>query len=388
VDFLVTGVGSLPHTDPQRALELIKLALPEVPHWPQLPRVSDKEGFTSQYIAPLIDTGLVKEDSDKGLFFDNDSEGWIEALTAFYELHVAAEAEAEAETEVEAEAEVGVGAMANSGAVIGNSGAIDSFAFPQEYATGYYAFTAAVAQGEMAWARRLKGQLSGPLTIGFQVNDADGRPCFYNDQLRQVLTDCLASQARWQARHLKGLSEGAGIAESPIISVDDPGLYSYGQSTYVALGREEILASYRRIIDALRGEGAMVSIHVCAGADWSIPIEAGFDMINIDVYGYFDSLLPYAGELQKFLSAGGRIAWGLVPTSSAALDENTAGLLDRLKAMISRLAARGVSEELLWRNMGLTPSCGTGTLEVETAEVIYRLLAEVGQAIKQSTGSQ
>ena len=379
MDFLVTGVGSLPHTEPQRALELIEIALPEVPHWPQLPRVSDREGFTSQYIAPLINTGLVKEDSDKGLFFDNNSEGWIDALTAFYELHVKAEMEAKAETE----AEMGV-----VDAAMGNSGAFNAFAFPQEYATGYYAFTAAVAQGEMAGARRLKGQLSGPLTIGFQVNNANGRPCFYDDQLRQVLTDCLASQARWQARHLKVLSEGAGIAESPLVSLDDPGLYSYGQSTYVALGREEILASYRTIIDALRGEGALTSIHVCAGADWSIPIEAGFDMINVDVYGYFDSLLPYAGELQKFLSAGGRIAWGLVPTSSAALDENAAGLLDRLKAMISRLAARGVSEELLWRNMGLTPSCGTGTLEVETAEVVYRLLAEVGQAIKQLTGSQ
>jgi hypothetical protein len=51
-DFLpmgaATGIGSLPHTDPQTALRLIAQMCPEVPFWPQLPRLSVHEQMIEQ----------------------------------------------------------------------------------------------------------------------------------------------------------------------------------------------------------------------------------------------------------------------------------------------------------------------------------------------------
>ncbi|CAN5252770.1 hypothetical protein BH23ACT9_BH23ACT9_22510 [soil metagenome] len=44
----VTGVGSLPHTDPDRAVAFVAQHAAEVPFWPQLPRRGPGEGMVAQ----------------------------------------------------------------------------------------------------------------------------------------------------------------------------------------------------------------------------------------------------------------------------------------------------------------------------------------------------
>jgi hypothetical protein len=48
----VTGIGSLPLTDPQAAIRLVAQACPEVPFWPQLPRRSSRERMIEQALGP------------------------------------------------------------------------------------------------------------------------------------------------------------------------------------------------------------------------------------------------------------------------------------------------------------------------------------------------
>ncbi|HLE04685.1 MAG TPA: hypothetical protein VI729_08790, partial [Anaerolineales bacterium] len=47
--FLPTAVGSLPHTDPMAACELVRRYLLDVPAWPQLPRRGVREGIQVQF---------------------------------------------------------------------------------------------------------------------------------------------------------------------------------------------------------------------------------------------------------------------------------------------------------------------------------------------------
>ncbi len=46
---LATGIGSLPLIDPQAAVELVLRYVPAIPFWPQLPKLSPREGMLTQF---------------------------------------------------------------------------------------------------------------------------------------------------------------------------------------------------------------------------------------------------------------------------------------------------------------------------------------------------
>ena len=52
---LVTGIGSLPFNSPSTAIQAIADSSIEVPFWPQLPRVSERESIIGQGLATLAD---------------------------------------------------------------------------------------------------------------------------------------------------------------------------------------------------------------------------------------------------------------------------------------------------------------------------------------------
>jgi hypothetical protein len=339
---LTAAIGSLPHKKAQAALNLIFEHVAEIPHWPQLPATGEEEGFVRQYLNPLLSRGLVKVEQGRSPYFATDLDDWLELLTAFYSE-----------------------ALEPDEAVAG-------FSFPADAAAGFYAFLEYIEANGTGSALYLKGQLSGPVTIGFQLNDAGMRPAFYNTELRDVLVRSLALQARWQVREL----DRFGLPV--ILFIDDPSIINYGQSTFVGLSREDIKESLLPIIDAVHAEGALAGVHACAGVDWSLLFELPFDIVNIDVYHYFTSLLVYAAEFNGFLERGGVLAFGLVPTSAEIEDETAAKLLSRLDEYMNVLERRGVDSGRLRRQLLLTPSCGTGTLTVAQAEMVYCLLKQVG----------
>jgi len=92
-------------------------------------------------------------------------------------------------------------------------------------------------------------------------------------------------------------------------------------------------------------------------------------------------MICYPAELQGFLERGGRVAWGIVPTSEQALHESGASLLARMFDLWDRLAQLGVDRVLLQRQSLITPACGTGLLSEELARTIYSLTAEVAAGV-------
>jgi len=53
-DCTATGIGSLPHRDPQAAVRLVLKIFPELPFWPQLPSRSSEERMTKQFGLPVL----------------------------------------------------------------------------------------------------------------------------------------------------------------------------------------------------------------------------------------------------------------------------------------------------------------------------------------------
>ena len=342
-----TGIGSLPHDNSAAALAVIAQAMPSWPHWPQLPVGGQDEGMTVQYVQPLLKLGLLRLPLRKDPVFTRDEPGWEEKVVRFYELYLAFQA-----GEPAAEAFF----------------ALDEKAFP-----GILAFLRDFDR-QFPRAEGVKGHLTGPLTLGFQVKDERGRAAYYEDELQDMLTKCLAVQGILQARWLQ--STGLPV----LLFLDDPSLFFLGSSIYITLTREALIASLAAVSEPIQATGAKIGIHVCSEADWSLLFAMNPDVISFDAFAYFDSMARQSSGLQAYLAEGGKIAWGLVPTAAKAADLTADMLKEIFQKQCAELERRGLNRQLLLENIIFTPSCGTGTLSVELAEHIYKLLSEIASA--------
>jgi len=347
---IATGIGSTPFKEAAPAIEMIRKHLPHVPHWPQLPQRGAREGLIFQAMRCLVDTGLVRVDGDEARF-DTAAYDWPERLTAFYTICLAAEQ--------------------------GTMEAMERFAFGTDAAAGFRAFIDNL-KADPAAVRFVKGQVVGPLTMGFQLKDGVGNLAFYNDELRDLVVRTLALHAGWQCVQL------AAVGLPIILFIDDPTVAAYGTHAHITLAKEMILESLDQVISAIHQRGALVGIHSCDATDWSLLFATGTDIVSFDAHSFSESMIYYPAELQAFLERGGRVAWGIVPTSEAAFAENGDTLLSRLYQLWERLVELGVDRELLQRQSLITPACGTGLLSEKLAETIYGLTAEVSAVVMNS----
>lgn len=351
LQFLPTGIGSVPHEVPDEAVEFILSYFPEVPYWPQLPMRSGTEGFLNQFIAPLIELGLVETKQEGKYFFNTEQEEWGAKLGRFYELYMAANE--------------------------GDSEALDFFKFPEESAAGFYAMIKQLETKGTDGIQLLKGQISGPLTVGMALPDQDRKASYYNLQARDVLVKTLALQGLNQAMALSRF--GLPV----IIFVDDPGLYASGQSTFITLKKDEIVSELNSIYGVIRSAGAITGTHSCAGMDWSILFDSEVDIVSFDAFEYFPTVSAYIDELKAFLGRGGVLAWGIVPTSAEKTAAQTVESLEaKLEENISHLVSKGIDRRVLLEQAMLTPSCGTGTLTMDLSIKVHQLTKDLSAKLR------
>ncbi len=335
--FLPTGVGSLPHTDPDRAVKLVLSRLPEVPCWPQLPRRSFLENMYVQYAAGLPGASV---DGEK-LVVEGGERREAEAL-AFYERFLSEDP--------------------------------SSFAVPGDRAAGLHGLLAAGRGGSSA----VKGQVTGPISFGLMVTDRGKKPIFYDPVGRDILVKHLLRVAQWQVGELSRLSS------TVILVLDEPDLASVG-SAILSLSREEVVACLDEIFDGL--PGTIRGVHCCANTDWGLVLQTRLDYLSFDAYGYADSLLLYPEEVRAFLARGGRLAFGIVPTSSERIAaESAESLAERMEEILSRFESRGIPREEVVRTAFVTPACGLGTVREEEAGRALLLAAELSGLLRKRYG--
>ena len=333
----------MPYLEVRSALNLVKQSFPKAPHWPQLPQRGSVESFVRQYLTPLDNLHLVNINEGETPFFYDQESDWLERMERFYDLYLKCQE--------------------------GDDSSLSFFSFPPDSAEGFYAFL------QEEWKDLnpviLKGQVSGPLSLGLQVSAGDNSAAFYNQELRDILTKSLSLTARAQVRELKKLNYPV------LIFFDEPALLAYGQSSYVALSRSDIYESLREVVLAVKDEGAYCGIHSCSGVDWSILFDLPLDVVNFDAYSYFDSLLVYTEEIETFLKEGGCLGWGIVPSSEEVEKVDARSLKEMFSQEVKRLVEKGVSEDLLLEQYILTPSCGVSTVSIPHTERIYHTASEL-----------
>lgn len=343
-DSLPLLIGSLPMANHFIATRLMLKYTPEIPLWIQLPCYAE-ERLLAQFSACL--PGIRGEGDN--LHLNTESEAFSQELLAFFEEYMA---------------------VSEGGQPLSQS----RFAMTGNRAKGFEAFFQVLSQTDIT-PMAVKGQITGPFTLLTGLKDQNGRIAYYNSELREAIVKAVAMQARYQVERLKTL------ANEVILFLDEPALAGFGSSTLVSIQKEDVIAQLDEIMDEVHRAGAFVGVHVCANTDWGMLFSTGIDILSFDAFGFFDRMLLFKEQVGEFMSRGGVIAWGLVPTlnSEDLLQSNVKGLFTQWQSSIQAL---GLNIDTAQRQSLITPSCGTGCLSLELAIKAMDLTRELSSAIR------
>jgi hypothetical protein len=329
-----TAMGIMPHQDIERALE-VALSL-DIPFWPQLPKVSY---FEDMYVQALENFPGVKIDRvNQRILFD---------LSHFYE-------------EIPSYFE--------------KADDPQTFRLTKEFSLVYHRFL----EKDLSHYSAIRGQMISPISLGLKVVDQDQKPIIYHDEVREVLFDFIQKKVNQQYQELKEKNPHA------FVWVDDPGL----ELIFTAFsGYNEVQAKgdLDRFLEGLEGSKGL---HLCAKPDWDFLLKSKLDILSFDSFNCGAVIINYP-SLREFFNRGGIISWGIVPTYTELLDQETIdSLIERLESFWKGLSQKGVDRERLFRQSLLAPAtCNLMNPDRErTVEKAFEMLKELSEKIREKYG--
>ena len=327
----VTGIGSLPFTSACEATRAIAEYCPDLPFWPQLPRLSEKESVIGQGLDLLVDS---IEPRSSGYGYEV-KDGRIDAV---------------------------VEALHNS------SGRLTS-----TNATGFAAFENSMRSGAFRPALAVKGQIEGPVTLSTYLFHR-GRAFLADPSLFAAVAFHVSQIACWQIERLK-------ILGKPVLMfIDEPAL-CLDAAVSNGIPQERRLNALWAIFDDVRARGAFGGLHCCAARPFARMCLAKPDILSFDAYHGLEQFFADSQALH-FLQNGGWVAYGIIPTSPGLRAIEPASLFSRW-LMAASLA--GEPQEFARRTL-ITATCGLGLLDEASAIESFHVARVTGQLIKRLAG--
>jgi len=327
-----TMIGSMPHTDPAAACQLVAKYLKEIPSWPQLPKRAFTEDMTVQFSEGLPGMAVAEEHA-----FVSHGPAFDEAMLKLYSAYL--------------------------------DGDASVFPVSAAYAAGLYEFFNLKKLRPLA----VKGQVSGPLSFGVTLKDEKGQSILHDDSLADVAARLLHLKAAWEENELRRVSKNT------IIFVDEPVMASYG-SAFFTLSKEKVSTLIQEVLGGISG---LRGIHCCGNTDWSVLLGVDAHIISFDTYNFAGSLALYPAEVKSLIDRGGAVAWGIVPNTEEALQkESVSSLKDRLEESMAPFTRHGVNFKQLKEHGLLTPSCGLAGLSEDEAEHVLEMLAALSARMR------
>jgi hypothetical protein len=325
-----TAMGIMPHTDIERALD-VALSL-DIPFWPQLPRLSY---FEDMYVQALENFPGVRIDSVHQKIYFNLSL-FYEELPSYFE---------KAEDP-------------------------QTFRLTKEFSLVYHRFL----ERDLSHYSAIRGQMISPISLGLKIVDENQKSMNYHDEVKEVLFDFIQKKVNQQYRELRERNPNA------FVWVDDPGL----ALIFNALsGYNEFQArtDLDRFLEGLEGAKG---IHLCAKPDWDFLLKSNIDVLSFDSFNCGVMIINYP-SLKYFVDRGGVISWGIVPTYTELLEqETTDSLMEKLETFWEDLSRKGVDPKRLLRQSLLAPAtCNLLNPDKEkTVEKAVEVLRELSKKIR------
>ena len=324
-----SGIGSLPHTQLELALQQALLA--DIPAAPQLPRRD-----AAEYMVPQALEGLHGLRADAEGNAELDVGDWRRGASTL-----------DARLDRALEHDEGVQRFLPSAAAW----------------QALRPFLWEVEQRKLPFA---KVQIAGPFTLRWVLRTTRGQPLATVEEGKAVERQIFRLVLARSLALVRRLRE-AGT--KPVIFLDEPGLYAFDRRDPQHLVSVQEL---RVVVLALRREGAVVGVHCCGNTEWAPLLGLGWDVVSIDARLSLESVLATGGAFERFQSGGGVLSLGIVPTDVSAPGDVDAVLRD---------ARARLSPSVLLRSL-LTPACGLAMRTVPDAERIFAELRRAQQELR------
>jgi hypothetical protein len=326
----VTGIGSLPLTSVAVAIRSIAEYSPEVPFWPQLPQLSDRERVIGQGLGVLGDL--------------------IEARSEGYGYQVRA------------------GRIDSVLEILHRS----SGELTPANAAGFSAFEQALSSGLFTAAMAVKGQIEGPITLSAYLF-YQGRPFLSDPALFAAIAFHVSQIVCWQIDRLKS----AGLPV--LLFVDEPALCL--ETPANAVSEEQRIDALAVTLNDARVRGAFAGLHCCTAGPFRRMCRANPDILSFDAHQGLE-LFFADPDARNFAHRGGTVAYGLVPTLQRLTALDATNIFVRwLKA-----ASSAGDPQKLARNAIITATCGLGLLDPSAIAESFGVAHGISKLIRTLAG--
>lgn len=328
----VTGIGSLPLKLVTSAIKAVAEFSPEVPFWPQLPQLSERESIVGQGLGIL--------------------EKLIEPRNEGYGYQVR-------QGQLNAVVEV----------LHRSRGKLTP-----GYAAGFGAFEEALSSGLFSSAVAVKGQIEGPITLSAYLFHK-GRPFLSDSALFAAVVFHVSQIVGWQIDRLK-------LAGLPVLLfVDEPAL-CLDSPTANVVSEEQRLNALAATLDDARARGAYAGLHCCAARPFERMCRAQPDILSFDAHEGLNLFFTDWHALD-FMRQGGTVAYGMVPTRPGVNAVDSASIFVRwLKAA----SLAGDPQKFAQRAM-ITATCGLGLLDESAVAESFGVAHSVSKLIRSLAGT-
>ena len=326
----VTGIGSLPLTSVPLAMDSVAQFSPEIPFWPQLPQLSAEESAIGQGLGCLA--GLIEPRND-GYGYQVKNDRIDSVMEALHQ-------------------STGELTTAN--------------------AAGFGAFEKELSSLRFKSAVAVKGQIEGPITLSAYLFH-QGRPFLSDPALFAAVAFHVSQMICWQVECLKS----AGLPV--LLFVDEPAL-PLEAPAYIS--EEKRLNALAVTLEDARLRGAYVGLHCCAARPLERMYRAKPDILSFDAYEGLDLFFADWHALD-FVSQGGIVAYGVVPTQPGLNAADSASIFIRwLKAASSAGDPQKFAQQAM-----ITATCGLGLLDESSVEESFTVAHSVSKLLRTLAGT-
>ncbi len=330
-NLLTTAMAVMPHRDVDRAIELA-LSM-DVPFWPQLPLFSYYEDMYVQ--ASEHFPGIVLDTEKRTLRFSvNRFIDELEETMAHFDEP-------------------------------------QYFDISDTYSVVYKRFL----ELDLSARPAIRGQLEGPISLGFNVVDQDDRPILFNDTVRPFMLEFMAKRVNVQLNRLKERNPNA------FMYVDEPGLQFVfsGMAGYGDRAARADMEMFFSMIERPRG------VHLCGNPDWDFLLGMDIDILSLDVYTNGEVFVCYGSSIRKFLDRGGVLVWGIVPTNFEPFaKESMETVRENLEGIWQSLGKSGIDLEFLFSRSMLSPAtcCLVNPDGEKTVEEAFKMTQDLSLRLR------
>jgi hypothetical protein len=305
---------------------------PQIPFWPQLPRLSEREMVIGQGLGLLAD---LIERRNEGYGY-RVKEGKIDSVLEI--LH-----------------------SSNGELTRAN-------------ATGFGAFEEALSSGLFGSAIAIKGQIEGPITLAAYLFHRE-RPFLSDSALFAAIAFHVSRTIHWQIDRLKS----AGLPV--LLFVDEPALCLEAPVGNI-VSEDQRLDTLAVTLENARARGAYAGLHCCAARPFRRMWHAKPDILSFDADEGLELFFADWHALD-FVNQGGTIAYGIVPTRPGLNAMDSAGIFIRWLKAASKA---GDPQKFAQRAM-ITATCGLGLLDTACVAESFNVAHSISKLIKSLAGT-